>query len=102
MKKYTSIMIASLVLSFVLGSCGKDDETSCNDTYVRIARTTQDLSSTDCTVVVATYDKLIDLYEEGKDCKVITDAVKDNGYASVDEFLSDFRELRDLEAADCN
>lgn len=102
MKKYTSIVIAGMVLSFVFGSCNKDDENTCNDTYVKIAKTTQDLTSTDCTVVVATYDKLIDLYEEGKDCKVITDAVKDNGYANVDEFLSDFRELRDLEAADCN
>lgn len=102
MKTKSRIFLSCLVVLLFLGSCGKDDEVSCNEIYVKIATKSQDLASTDCTVVVATYDKLIDLYEQGKDCKVIADAVADNGYASVDDFLDDFRGLRDLEAADCN
>lgn len=102
MKKNIAIAIGCLTLILAFGACSKDDENTCNAIYVKIATTSQGLSSPDCTIVIATYDKLIDLYGEGEDCKVIADAVKDNGYASVDEFLSDFRELRDLEAADCN
>ncbi|MFN8336825.1 MAG: hypothetical protein U0U09_16970 [Cyclobacteriaceae bacterium] len=102
MKTKSKIFLSGVLALLFFGSCSKDDDVSCNEIYVKIATKSQDLASTDCTVVVATYDKLIDLYEQGKDCKVISDAVKDNGYTSVDDFLADFRSLRDLEAADCN
>lgn len=63
---------------------------------------TAGLLSPDCEVVVAAYDKLIDLYDEGRDCKVIKEEVEDEGYASVDDFLAELQSTRDDVATDCN
>lgn len=91
-----------VTLLVFVSSCGDDDNNSCNEIYGKIGTATGGLLSSDCEEVVEAYDKLIDLYDEGRDCKVIKEEIEDEGYDSVDDFLAQLQETRDEVEADCN
>jgi hypothetical protein len=104
MKSYSKFLpvFAFMVFQLLVTSCGDDDNgTSCNQLYTKIATATGELLSPDCDDVVAAYDKLIDLYDEGRDCKDLKEDIEDEGYDSVDDFIAELQETRDDVAADC-
>lgn len=97
-----SIGIAAVCLSLLVSACNDDDgNDSCNQIYGKIGVETGKLSSTDCEVRVEAYDKLIDLYDEGRNCAALKESIEDEGYDNVDDFIAALQLTRDDEAADC-
>lgn len=99
-KVFSIIGIVAFVAT--VSSCGDNDNgNSCNQLYGKIGVATGGLLSDDCQEVVEAYEKLIDLYDKGRDCKVIKEEIEEAGHASVDDFIAQLQETRDEVEADC-
>ncbi|HEY3405314.1 MAG TPA: hypothetical protein VGK59_18140 [Ohtaekwangia sp.] len=96
-------VIVLLSLSVVSISCGDDDDgdVNCNKIYSEIGDVTGDLLSEDCEVVIDAYTELIDLYDKGRDCDAIEEAIEDEGYDSVDEWIEELEGAREDVEDDC-
>jgi len=98
-----TLICAVAVLSF---SCGDDDDkVDCNKLYNQfVTQATayfDALEDEDCEQADEAYQDMKSTLNSGKNCKELIEALEEEGYDSLDEYIEEMDEQHDIYMADC-